>query len=264
MKRLFNPKFRKKSGNNLELQSQGIPGKPLPIATPSKIPYAVKRLIIFFDLRIAFSAKGVPVRNRSRGAFAGFCTVLALLFHFLLGCVTGAEKAEEKSEAKMSAEERKAFNDLKAEQEIGRNMAGRLLAHYGVVENDALVGYVNQVGNYVASYGEFPDRRYMFNILNSDSVNAFACPGGYILITIGALRLAKNEAELAMVLGHESAHVGHKHMFNTLKNMESGDFDSLAKKNGGQTEEALAGRKRPEPDRDDEAGATLARYLGGV
>ena len=46
----------------------------------------------------------------------------------------------------------------------------------------------------------------MFDIINTEEINAFACPGGYILISKGALRHAENEAELAHVLAHEVAH----------------------------------------------------------
>ena len=47
---------------------------------------------------------------------------------------------------------------------------------------------------------DFPDGRYMFDIINTEEINAFACPGGYILISKGALRHAENEAELAHIL----------------------------------------------------------------
>lgn len=165
----------------------------------------------------------------------------------------------------LSEEERKKLDEARAEMEIGRNMAGRLLQFYGTYEDKKLVTYINQLGAFVAKYGDYPDRRYMFEIIDTDMVNAFACPGGYILVTLGAIRHARNEAELAAVLGHETVHVGKKHMFDTLKNMNSEEMQKIAKeaeeKNSHMPPE-VAARKRPDPAMSD-TGALLARYLSG-
>jgi predicted Zn-dependent protease len=177
---------------------------------------------------------------------------------------TRANKPKDQSQ-NLSASEAKALDEYMAEVEIGRNMAGRLLAHYGIIDDEEgkIVGYVNQVGNYVASYGDYPDRRYMFAVLKHESVNAFACPGGYVLITMGALRAAENEAELAAILGHEVAHVGKKHMFDTLRQMKERDLAKAAEQGkGGKLPPELKGRERPKPEATG-AGAVLARYLSG-
>ena len=59
--------------------------------------------------------------------------------------------------------------------------------------------------------------RYFFGILDTDEINAFAAPGGYIFVTRGALKLMRNEAQLAGVLAHELAHVDQKHIVRKLK-----------------------------------------------
>lgn len=186
----------------------------------------------------------------------------ALLLVPFVGC-TKEQKAKDASEPKLSAEETKAMDEYRAEVEVGRNMAGRLLAYYGIVDNKDVVGYVNQVGNYVASYSDYPDRKYMFAILKHESINAFACPGGYVLVTLGALRAAENEAELSAILGHEVAHVGKKHMFDTLRKMKEKELEATAKARAdGKMPEALKVRERPQPA-ETGAGAMLARYLSG-
>jgi predicted Zn-dependent protease len=179
------------------------------------------------------------------------------------GCTSGSKKSE--VESKLSKKEADQVNEYKAEVEIGRNMAGRLLQYYGVVDNTPLIKYINRVGNYVASYGDFPDRKYMFQIIDSDEVNAFACPGGYILVTAGTIRLAKNEAELASILGHEVAHVGLKHMFNTLKSMNEKEMNKAASAVSKKTKKdhAIDVRKRPEAEKS-EFGSLVARYLTGA
>ena len=182
---------------------------------------------------------------------------------FQLGCSSSHKNKEPGS--KLSKQEAERVNEYQAEVEIGRNMAGRLLQYYGVVDNTPLINYINKVGNYVASYGDFPDRKYMFQVIDSEEVNAFACPGGYILITSGTIRLAKNEAELAAILGHEVAHVGLKHMFNTLQSMNEKEMDSAADAvtKNQKVDTAVDMRKRPEAEKS-EFGSLVARYLTGA
>lgn len=174
----------------------------------------------------------------------------------------GPSSVEASSTSTTSDAMKTALDDLKAEMEIGRNMAGRLIAFYGLVEDKQLTAYVNQVGNYVAKVGDYPNRKYMFAILNSDSVNAFACPGGYILVTKGSIKHAKNEAELAAVLGHEAAHVGHQHMFDTLRRMSQEEADKMKTEqdNLRLKDEYAITRRRPIPS-ESGSGAALARFL---
>jgi predicted Zn-dependent protease len=145
-------------------------------------------------------------------------------------------------------------------------MAGRLLQFYGVNDNVELLKYVNEVGNYVARHSDFPDRRYMFHVLKSESVNAFACPGGYILVTLGTIKNAKNEAELAMILGHEIAHVGKQHMFSTLKKMNAKEAEETAKNiddPNAHKDEISEARKRPNPE-SNKAIEYLAKYISSA
>ena len=105
---------------------------------------------------------------------------------FLVGCVSGEDIV-----SNLSEEDQSKVQEYAAEVEVGRNMAGRLLQYFGTVEEASVVKYMNQVGRYVASYSDFPDRRYMFNIIDTEEINAFACPGGYILVTIRCLEKFK-------------------------------------------------------------------------
>lgn len=186
---------------------------------------------------------------------------LVLIGQLTISSCTFFKAPEEPEESKLTQEEKIKIAEYKAEVALGRDMAGRLLQFYGTYGDEDLVGYINQLGAYVASHSDKPDRKYMFAILDTDSVNAFACPGGYILITLGTIRHAKNEAEMAMVLGHEIAHVAHQHMFNTLKNINK-KKDSDKNKDDHEDKQDLAKdvRKRPEPTKD-ESTALLTRYL---
>ena len=86
-----------------------------------------------------------------------------------------------------------------------------------LVKNDALQRYVNEVGRWVSLQGERPDLAWHFGVIDSDDINAFSAPGGYIFITKGLYRTLQNEAELAGVLGHEIGHVLKRHHLKLLQ-----------------------------------------------
>lgn len=100
---------------------------------------------------------------------------------------------------------------------IGRQVSGDLLGAAPLVKDDALQRYVNSVGRWVALHSGRPDLPWHFGVIESEDVNAFAAPGGFIFVTKGLYRRLNNEAELAGVLGHEIAHVAKKHHLDLLK-----------------------------------------------
>src|SRR6478609_5658236 len=97
------------------------------------------------------------------------------------------------------------------EQDLGKQVSEKIRTRYGVVQDAAVHRYVNLVGLALAQGSTRPNLPWTFIVLDTDGVNAFAAPGGYVHITKGALALVKNEAELAGVLGHEIVHVTEKH-----------------------------------------------------
>jgi predicted Zn-dependent protease len=99
------------------------------------------------------------------------------------------------------------------ESQIGAEEHPKILAEFGGAysEKANLNAYVNQLGQAVAANAERKDVKYTFTLLNSDEINAFALPGGYVYITRGLLSLANNEAEVAGVLGHEVGHITARH-----------------------------------------------------
>lgn len=97
------------------------------------------------------------------------------------------------------------------EARIGQQWAGNLLGAAPLVKDDNLQRYVNRVGRWVALQSERADLTWRFGVIDTDDLNAFAAPGGYIFLTKGLYRKLKSEAELAGVLGHEIGHVIKKH-----------------------------------------------------
>lgn len=117
-----------------------------------------------------------------------------------------------------------AFNWKNPSQEeeisLGREIAGNLLGAAPLVKDAALQKYVNSVGRWVASQSERADLPWRFGVIESEDLNAFSAPGGYIMITKGLYRKFSNEAQLAGVLGHEIGHVVKKHQLKVLQKQQ--------------------------------------------
>jgi predicted Zn-dependent protease len=104
------------------------------------------------------------------------------------------------------------------EREIGFGIAATVAGRYRVVSDEALTRYVSLVGMTVAQQSvRVAEVPFHFGILDSDEVNAFAAPGGWIFVTRGALGRMESEAELAGVLAHEVAHVDETHVLDEIR-----------------------------------------------
>lgn len=110
------------------------------------------------------------------------------------------------------------------EIEIGRGIAATVAGRYTVSRDTALTRYVNLVGNVVAGVDPRPDIVYRFAVLDSDEVNAFASPGGYVFVTRGALALMEDEATLAAVLAHEITHVNQRDVIEEIQDRARTDL----------------------------------------
>jgi predicted Zn-dependent protease len=103
------------------------------------------------------------------------------------------------------------FSD-EEEQVMGDSVALEILSRYGGLWRDEeATRRVNLVGNSLARYSERPAMEWRFGILDSDSVNAFSAPGGYVFITRGLYDLASTDDLLAGILSHEIAHITNRH-----------------------------------------------------
>jgi Putative Zn-dependent protease, contains TPR repeats len=106
---------------------------------------------------------------------------------------------------------------VEREMEIGRGMAASLLGAAPLLEDDGIQQYINRVGRWLASQTERSDLPWHFGVLNTESVNAFAAPGGYVFVTRGLLRVSNTESELAGVLAHEISHVLRRHHLEAIR-----------------------------------------------
>lgn len=97
------------------------------------------------------------------------------------------------------------------EAQLGAQYAAQLSRELPLVRDQAINRYISQLGNSIASQVDRRGLNYRFFVVNSDVVNAFAVPGGYVYVNRGLIERADNMSELAGVLGHEIAHVVERH-----------------------------------------------------
>lgn len=115
------------------------------------------------------------------------------------GCARNPATGESVFTGGMSEDE-----EIRAGREYHPQIVKEFNGEYGTPE---LKAYVSSIGQLLARTAERPNLKFTFTVLNSDIVNAFATPGGYVYITRGLLALADDEAQLAGVLGHEIGHI---------------------------------------------------------
>ena len=175
-----------------------------------------------------------------------------------------AKKANDVRELRMTDAE---------EQALGANVSERIRTRYGVVQDPGVHLYVGLVGTVLAQASTRPTLPWTFIVLDTDGVNAFAAPGGYVHITRGALALIKNEAELAGVLGHEIIHVTEKHTVRAIQKNQAVQMGAAETLSGSAAlmDRVVAavyeniverGFGRGEENESDEQGVALANKAG--
>ncbi len=116
---------------------------------------------------------------------------------------------------------RKGFADLTPQEEyfIGRAVAARVLGLYRPADNPEATRYLNTLGLAVAQASSWPETYggWHFMLLDSDEVNAFAAPGGFIFVTRGLHQSCRTEEQLAAVIAHEVGHVTLRHGLGAIK-----------------------------------------------
>jgi beta-barrel assembly-enhancing protease len=122
----------------------------------------------------------------------------------------------------MGSSMEKAGREFNEEEKyyIGRTVAATLLAEDHWLNHAGLNAYVNAVGQTLVLASERPElfHGYHFAVQEAPGkVNAYACPGGFLFITSGLLKLCRNEDELAAVLAHEIAHIIREHPMQAIQ-----------------------------------------------
>ena len=105
------------------------------------------------------------------------------------------------------------------EIELGRAINQKLISsgQAKIYSDRSIQNYIDRIGQQLAKNSQRPDIPYTFQVVDDDSINAFATMGGYVYVNKGLITAADNEAELASVIGHEIGHIAGRHGIEQMR-----------------------------------------------
>jgi beta-barrel assembly-enhancing protease len=119
------------------------------------------------------------------------------------------------------------FYSVSQEQELGRELSLEIEMESKLITDPAVNSYIQRLCQSLVSHSD-TTIPFTIKVLDSDTINAFALPGGYFYINSGLILAADNEAELAAVMAHEIAHVAARHATKNMTKSQIWGFASLA------------------------------------
>lgn len=128
----------------------------------------------------------------------------------------------------VSGKKQVVFMSEAQEIAMGKEADPQIIAQFGLYEDSALQRFLAEKGKQMAAISHRPNLDYQFRVVNSEVINAFAVPGGYIYFTRGIMAHFNNEAEMAGVLGHELGHVTARHSVAQQRNAILGQLGIIA------------------------------------
>ncbi len=111
---------------------------------------------------------------------------------------------------------------------MGKEADPQIVAQFGLYDDKNMQAFITEKGKKMAAISHRPNLNYEFKIVDSDVLNAFAVPGGYVYFTRGIMAHFNNEAEFAGVLGHEIGHVTARHSVAQQRNALLGELGIIA------------------------------------
>ena len=114
------------------------------------------------------------------------------------------------------------------EQKLGEAFIRQLRRQVKIIDNPQINNYINALGNRIASYSNNPEQHFHFFVVNEQSLNAFAVPGGFVGIHSGLILKTRSESELASVIAHEIAHVTQRHIARMIEASQGFSLPAIA------------------------------------
>jgi len=169
----------------------------------------------------------MPVRHLqfNTGYFIHRVSILLILIVASSGCVI--------QKSAITGHKRAYAYSWSQEVQMGKQSNGQVKQQYGLYDDPSLAKYVSMIGDSVLDHSDmrgpnveakYRNTPFHYQVLNSSIVNAFALPGGYVYVTRGILASLDNEAQLAMVLGHETGHVAARHASQSALEQKAGQI----------------------------------------
>ena len=131
----------------------------------------------------------------------------------LLICPLLTLAADSKSKPVKQKEVKIQKTSMSRDQEIalGKEAAAQVESQMEVVKNPEVEAWLNKIGQQLAQTPQANAYPYYFKLVNEDSINAFALPGGPMFVHTGLIKAADNEGQVVGVLAHEMSHVALRH-----------------------------------------------------
>jgi predicted Zn-dependent protease len=118
------------------------------------------------------------------------------------------------------------FYSLRQEMAMGRQLAIEVEKQARMVDDPIIAEYINRIGQNLVRNSDVK-MPVTFRVIESDEINAFTLPGGYIFINTGLIRLSANEAQLAAAMAHELGHTAGRHATRQASRNELMAFGTL-------------------------------------
>lgn len=129
---------------------------------------------------------------------------------------------------------------IEQDVELGRQASAEADRMFPLVNDPQVTSYINRLGQRLAQYAPGNEFQYTFKVVAQKEINAFALPGGPIYINVGTITAARNESELAGVIGHEIGHIVMRHSTNQAT--KAGILQGLAGLIGGRSGSGIGGQ----------------------
>lgn len=117
------------------------------------------------------------------------------------------------------------------ERQLGLGIIQKLQKERYLLDDPIILEYLQSLGHRLSATQSAPYAQphpYQFFLARDRSVNAFATPGGFIVINLGVLLTTETESELAAVLAHEIAHITQRHASRMLAHQKRSTLPALA------------------------------------
>jgi beta-barrel assembly-enhancing protease len=160
------------------------------------------------------------MKNNRFFAAASFFILPAVII-LITGCATtgSSEPGEEET-----------VERVQKEMEVGEAAFAKLAGKYGVILEDEPTIYLNKFLKSLALSVERQELIYSIAILNTEQVNAYSLPGGYMFISLGMLKAVESPGALAGILAHELGHMNENHILEHVTiEVNYSFFETLAR-----------------------------------
>ena len=149
-----------------------------------------------------------------------FTLAFILTLSFCMGCISLNTVGNAGNFLLETVGDLNIFTDAE-ELQFGREFVAQHERQITLYRDPVVTNYINDLGQSLVRYSKRSDITYTFKVVNTKGVNAYAVPGGFIYVHLDLIRAAKNESELASVLGHEIGHIVGRHSMERLTQVYS-------------------------------------------